>query len=159
MKTLSCILLIIIFLISSGVNTFGQEKVNISAGFGVPEFFNIGVRYQLEQKQIGLSIGTVEGVFSVSSDFYIHSAGFSKLSKRRPWYGRIGLNYRRQSRGEEILNQFFLPLRVGYEINISSKIGIELDLGVVFLLNEEARFYGPVMPGFGINAFYRIIKK
>ena len=35
-----------------------QEKVNLSAGFGLPDLLNLGVRYQLEQTQLGLSVGS-----------------------------------------------------------------------------------------------------
>ena len=57
---------------------------------------------------------------------------------------------------EEICNQLFLPLRVGYEINISSIVGIGLDVGAMFLLIDEEGHDTPVLPSFGINLFYRI---
>lgn len=31
---------------------FGQEKINFSAGFGLPDLLNVGVCYQLNQSQI-----------------------------------------------------------------------------------------------------------
>ena len=36
----------------------GQEKVNVSVGAGFLETLNIGLRYQINQSQLGLSIGT-----------------------------------------------------------------------------------------------------
>lgn len=76
---------------------FGQEKVNISLGMGIPELLNLGIRYQIKQVQAGISFGTLptntESLISVSGDIYYHFGGISELSNRRPWYGRIGLNY------------------------------------------------------------------
>ena len=56
-KILYSVLLIITILFSCGRKVFGQEKINISAGFGIPEFINIGLRFQLDQLQLGLSAG------------------------------------------------------------------------------------------------------
>jgi len=170
-KLLYFIILFIIF--SSGYDNqvFGQEKVNMSVGLGIPEFLNIGVRFQLEQAQIGISIGSIpvkdESIISISSDVYYHFGGFSELSNRRPWYGRIGLNYLRDETETIIDKYIFLNVRIGRDINISEKIGIEIEAGAIFQLsNEEIRkkpssswfdfdFEFPVLPSIGIGIFYR----
>jgi len=84
------VLLIIIFLFSSGKQMFGQEKINISAGVGFPETINIGIKFQIAQSQIGASIGwwpgnpdgflfNWENILSFSGDYYYHFGGCQLL--------------------------------------------------------------------------------
>lgn len=148
----------------------GQEKVNISAGVGLPELLNLGGRYQLQQAQIGIGFGFMplkdESLISVSGDVYYHFAGSSKLSNRRPGYGRIGVNYLRDETKTLVGKYLYLNLRIGRDFNVSKKIGIQRDAGAMFqLFHEEIRkepSYGwvdlefPVVPCFGIVLFYRI---
>ena len=172
-KPLSSILLIVIFLFSFGNQAFGQEKINLSTGFGIPELMNIGVRYQLEQVQIGLSVGSIpiknENVISISGDVRYHFGGISELSNRRPWYGRIGLNSLREETQFIIHKYMFLNTRIGRDFNISDKIGIEIDLGVGFQLSHDKTIKNPpsgwfwlidiepiAIPSFSIGLFYRI---
>jgi len=173
MQLLTYILLFITFLFSCNYRVFGQEDVNISTGFGFPELINIGVRYQSNQTQIGLSIGAMplgsnENIISISGDIYYHFGGFSELSNRRPWYGRIGLNYLRDENENIIDKYFFLNTRLGRDFNISKKIGIEIDVGAIFRLSNKEIRKKPssgwnidtkppvVFPSLGIGLFYRI---
>src|SRR6478735_1147570 len=123
-----------IFSLCCSNQSFGQEKVNISAGVGFAEFLNVGVRYQLKQAQIGISLGSLprkEGsLISVSGDYYGHFAGSSKLSNRRPWYGRAGLNYIRDEDSTHNDKYVYLNFRFGRDINISKKLGIQIDAGI-----------------------------
>ena len=170
-KLLSNILLIITFLFSHSNQVFGQEKVNLSTGFGIPELLNIGVRYQLSQVQIGLSVGSIpvpnENIISISGDVYYHFGGFSELSNRRLWYVKIGLNYLRDETESVIDKYLYLNTRVGRDFNISNKIGIEIDVGAIFQLDNEVirkkppsgwniDIEMPVIPSIGIGLFYRI---
>ncbi len=148
----------------------GQEKVNLSAGFGLPELLNLGVRYQLEQTQLGLSVGSFpveDKLFCISGAVYYHFAGTSDLSNRRLWYGRIGLTYLYEETDALIDKYLYLDLRVGRDINFSEKVGIEIDVGLVFQLSKEEtrkRSSGwfnldldfPLLPAFGVSVFYRI---
>ncbi len=164
------LMLFCIFSFDYGNQAFGQDKVNMSVGIGLPELLNIGVRYQLDQTQIGISFGSIPGndIISISSDVYYHFGGFSELSNRRPWYGKVGLNYFRDET-ETIIDQYiYLNLRVGRDINISEKIGIEIDAGAIFQLSREKirkkpssgwldfDLEFPVLPSVGIGVFYRI---
>lgn len=170
-KPLCCILLIITFSFNYSNQVFGQEKVNISIGIGLPELLNINVRYQLKQSQIRIGFGTLplkeESLISISGDFYYHFGGFSELSNRRPWYGRIGLNYLRDETESIIDKYLFLNTRIGRDFNISNKIGIEIDIGTgIRLKNEVIRkkpssgwiiaIEVPFIPSIGIGLFYRI---
>ncbi|SIN65344.1 hypothetical protein [Algoriphagus halophilus] len=178
-KVLTYLFLIITSLFSWINQVYGQEKLNISTGFGLPELLNIGMRYQIDQTQIGLSVGSLplgsnESVVSISGDFYYHFGGFSELSNRRPWFGRIGLNYLRDETESIIHKDFYLNTRIGRDFNISKKIGIEIGIGAIFILsdkeinkntsNSAGTWTGgwtfdldfPVLPSLGIGLFYRI---
>jgi hypothetical protein len=148
-----------------------QEKVNISAGLGMPDFLNVGIRYQLKQAQIGIGFGCMplkdESLISVSGDYYYHFGGLSELSKRRPWYGRAGLIYVRDETETLIDKYLYFDLRIGRDINISKKIGIAIDAGAdIQLLNAEVRkkpadywdigIDVPVIPAIEIGLFYRL---
>ncbi len=166
-KHFSCILIVVSFLFVFNQLVIGQEKFNISAGFGVPELINIGLRYQVDQCQLGLSLGLMPHDFSVCGDVYYHFAGLSELSVRRPWYGRIGLNYLREETEYYIDKYLYLNIRLGRDFNISDKFGIELDGGVLFQIKNKVirktpvspwslDLEFPVLPGFGIGLFYRL---
>jgi hypothetical protein len=147
-----------------------QENINIAGGLGVPELLSIGTRFQLEQVQIGFSIGALiikeESMFSFSSDVYYHFAGFSKWSNRRPWYGRIGLNYFWDDTKINLHEFVYLNTRIGREFNISKKTGIGIDGGLLFELYHKKHekelttpwidFDFPIIPSIGITVFYRI---
>jgi len=165
------LILLSIFLFCCGNQSFGQDKINLSAGFSMPEGLNAGLHFQLEQAQIRFGFGTMplkdESFISGSSDFYYHFAGNSELSSRRPWYGRFGLNYLRDETKYVIDKSLYLNLRIGRDFNISERVGIEIDAGVALRLlhkeiDKEPSSYSwinldfPVLPSFGICFFYRI---
>jgi hypothetical protein len=96
MKTIGYVLLFITVVFINTDQLFGQEKVNISVGVGFPEVINLGMRYQINQSQIGASIGwwpgnpdaflfNWENILSFSGDYYYHFGGSSKFSDLRPW--------------------------------------------------------------------------
>ena len=165
-------LLLIVLVVGNLHLLSGQEKVNITTGIGLPEFLNIGLRFQLKQSQVGFSIGTWplasgEKIMSGSGDFLYHFGGFSELSNRRPWFGRIGVNYLRDETEYRIDKYFYLNTRVGRDFNISKKIGITLDVGAIFQLGSETirkkpstgwnlDLEFPVLPSAGLGVFFRI---
>ncbi len=171
------ILLIVTALFSLVHQASGQEKVNATIGFGVPELINAGVRFQSNQTQIGLSIGSVppglrENIISISGDVYFHFGGFSELSQRRPWYVRVGMSYWRDETNSSIHKHLILSTRLGRDFNISKKIGIGIDFGFAFeLFHDETRKRPPssnpfgldsdsdssVAPTLGIGLFYRFL--
>ena len=169
---LNHVLLLLIILFSFGNQVYTQEKVNISAGVGIMELINLGLKFQLNQKQIGIGVGFMpagdESVTSFFGDFYFHFAGKSKLSTRRPWYGKFGLNYFRDETESAIYKYLYLNLKVGRDFNISKRVGIALEAGgLVQLMFKEVEktptnSWGPempVLPGIGVGIFYRFLKK
>jgi hypothetical protein len=163
-KKLCNILLVMAFFLSSGQQMSGQEKVNISAGIGYLETLNIGMRYQLNQSQIGLSIGTWpseagswfdwSSLISISGDFYYHFGGFSEFSDLQPWYGRIGLDFLRIGWDDGIENNLEPHFRIGRDFYFNRAFGFSLDAGVGFFIMNESGF-APVVPALGTCFFYR----
>ncbi|MCB0456624.1 MAG: hypothetical protein KDC91_02695 [Flavobacteriaceae bacterium] len=151
---------------------FGQEKFNVSIGTGFPELLNLGVRYQFNQSQLGLNLGTVplgknNAYYSLSSDYFYHFGGQSKLTHRRPWYARAGLSYIHSEGEYEILKILFFNPRIGRDFNISKKIGVNFDIGLIFELYRDEiekkqhdsllTFESPItFPSLGFGIFYRL---
>ena len=131
----------LIFLLA--FQTRGQENnLSISAGLGSPELLNLGVRYQVGQSQLGVSVGTwfgnyeADSNYSVGADYYYHFEGFSNLSSRRTWYGRIGLYYYSSSQMYESFQYLLLAPRLGKEFNFSPRIGMAADAGISQVLSR-----------------------
>jgi hypothetical protein len=164
MKTLPGTLLIIVFLFCTGGQIAAQEKINISAGAGFLETLNIGLRYQINQSQLGLSIGTWPSVaeswfawsslISISGDFYYHFGGFSEFSDLRPWYGRVGLDYIRIGWDGDIENNLEPHFRIGRDFYFNRAFGFSLDAGVGFFIINDTGM-APVAPAMGACFFYR----
>lgn len=149
-----------------------QEKVNLSLGIGFPELINAGIRYQLNQTQLGLSVGAMpvkDGTsFSVSGDFFYHFAGSSAFSDLRPWYGRGGLNYWRTESDFAVDEYTYLNFRLGRDLNFSKRFGMQADAGAIFQLGHKetrkvpsdgwdfSNLEFPVLPGVGLGLFYRL---
>ncbi|MBC8321006.1 MAG: hypothetical protein H8E34_09810 [Bacteroidetes bacterium] len=144
-------------------------KINIAAGFGFPEFLNIGVRYQFSQNQLGVCFGTLPGQhtnFAISGEYFYHFGGLSNLSTQRPWYAKLGFTYYREESEKFTLTDDYLSLRVGRVFNISKKLGIMVDAGAFFTVYSKKikkdpnasdwNLESPVWPSFGMGLFYRI---
>ncbi len=159
-KQLPYILLIVIFLFISGLTVHGQGKVNILAGIGYPELINVGLRYQLNQTQMGLSIGGFPSseytgdLLSFTGDFYYHFAGLSKFSDLRLWYGRIGVNCTRESL-TEILISWNSNLRIGRYFYFTKNFGISIDGGLNYHFNTDITGNPTLAAALGLCCFYR----
>jgi hypothetical protein len=148
--------------------TFGQEKVNISAGIGTSEAFFLGLRFQLQQSQLGFSIGggiitPIRG-FSVTGDYYYHFGGSSDLSARRPWYCKSSLSYSKVVATLNTASWLFLDIRIGRDINFSKNLGMAIDVGPsITLLYKTSGIAGgidyPVYPSMSLSFFYRLNPK
>ena len=148
-KPLSCFLLITTFFFSSGGQIFGQGKVSLSTGFGLPEALNISLRYQImNQSKIGVSVGWWQNEISFSGDYYYHFNGSSKFSDMHPWYGRFGLSH--------VLDWWTgTYLRVGRDFNLSKSFGINIDAGLMYNFTYRQHGNVPMFIVYGINLFYR----
>jgi len=150
------------------LNLVAQKEINLTAGVGFPEFLNIGIKGHLEQIALGISVGTIpvsevdEKILSVCGDFFYHFGKIPELSARRVWYGRAGINYLRDKINEyERIDRYtYLNLRIGRELNLSEKLGLHLDGGILILLarkiSEHTWIDFPVIPSMGLNFFIRL---
>lgn len=150
------------------------QDLNVTAGMGLPEMLNLGLRIQFEQTQLGIAVGgdpfSEDENIAFSGDFYYHFGGNSEFTGLRPWFLKTGLTYLR-SENEWVRNTslIFVP-RVGREFNISSKFGIALEGGILFVLYDHEKtlkenpdtwfdldlnFAGFILPSAGVNLYYR----
>lgn len=156
--------------------TSAQENFNVTAGIGLPEMLNLGLRMQFGQKEVGLAVGmwpdTSEDVFTVSGDFYYHFGGNSEYTSLRPWFLKTGLTYLKAEDEWERENTFVLVPRIGREFNISSRFGIAVEAGLLVIISDETKvkkerpsswfgnldlnFDGSLLPAAGINLYYRL---
>lgn len=74
---------------------YSQGKLNISAGVGMLECLNVGVHYQLNYFQVGMSAGTWpnNNVISILGDLRLQFGQDSKSSNHPSWYLLYGLDY------------------------------------------------------------------
>ena len=172
-KYVICTILIIYFSLTVTNRLSGQEKINITAGFGLPELINGGVRFQLNQVQLGISLGFIpddyEDIISVAGDIYFHLTGSSKYSSRYQYYFRLGCDYFRLESEYDLDEYVYLNLRFGKDFDLSKKFGINVDGGIAIELDHKETAkkqqysfwpdtdtnYG-VFPSLGISLFYRI---
>ena len=155
-KLLSRLSLIVLLSISTLNSVTGQKKINLTAGIGMPELLNIGIRGQLVQTVFGISVGTVpileeksDKIVSVCGDLFIHLGKVSEISKRRVWYVRTGFNYLSDKSivPDREDRYTYLNLRLGRDLNISKKCGIQIDVGLLRRLSQK-RIPEPVwLPG------------
>jgi hypothetical protein len=150
------------------------QDVKMTAGIGLPELMNLGLRLQFEQTELGISVGTAGWIedeeFSISGDFYYHFGGSSKFTTIRPWFLKTGLTFIQAEDEWDRETLLILVPRIGREFNISPKFGIALEAGIMALLLEEKKvlkerpdsywnleldFSGDVVPSAGLNLFYR----
>jgi len=167
--------LLLFFLISFSNLSLGQDRdnLNVSIGIGPNESSDIGIRFQKNQMQYGLGFGTNFSQRSgtnrseiFTGEFFYHFAGKAELSTRRPWYLRNGLIlFKNDTYYLRTLTWLFNP-RLGREFNISKRIGISLDGGIVTRIKKSSKKIGPnpryddvdespIFPSFGLNFFYR----
>ncbi len=169
------------FLFSFPNASIGQKKINFSIGFGLPELANVGVRYKIGQTQIGLNVGTIPSQksksLSVSGGLFLHFGNLTELSNLKPWYIMVGLAhlYNRSvfdnNTTYKIQNSLVLTTMIGKEFNISKKVGLYFNLGVITLLSQSSRdnlpkptepmccqgggYDYPIMPVIGFGIFFK----
>lgn len=146
-----------------------KSKINITVGLGYPDLFNTGVGYQLDQFQFGVGAGFLPfwdtTLLAFSGDVYYHFGGISKLSSRRPWYGKVKLMYL-TSTDENDSDYMLLSPRLGRDFNISRRIGIAIDAGLGFRLDKDENSISEfpesdseslsLLPAFNLALFYRL---
>ncbi len=152
------------------INTSAQGRIALTAGLGVPELLNAGLRYGKGQSQFALTVGTIpsqeEESLSLSGDFYRHFGGKAKLTERKPWFVKLGLNYLKSESPFLIEKYGYLNFSIGREFNLTEHLGVQFHGGTIFQFHESViekqPSYGfdidisfPVLPCLGIATFYK----
>jgi len=168
-RTISFVLFIISAIVTP-IKLFGQGKFSVSGGFSLPELINGGILYQIKQSQVGLNIGFYPKYsykyIPLTANYYYHFAGSSKFSTLRPWYGKSGLMYLVDEDQYILDKSLYFPLLVGRNFNMSNHFGLNLEIGLAFLLYSDRTIkeyheypYGPAevgsTPSGGFSFFYR----
>lgn len=130
-----CIILLVLLLINipSYPQKYPPSRFELSGGFGWPEMAAVKIKYG-QDFQIGISQGFM---LNTSLEVYYHFAGKPKLTDRLVWYGLGGIECFYWG-GEEI--NLFPYLRLGRTFNFSRRYGVNLDIGLFYLLKESDYF-------------------
>lgn len=141
------------------MTTNAQSILNVGIGADVQEGYNISIRYQAEQTQYALGVGTQKDEFekriSVSASMCYHFDGISTLTTRRLWYGKVNIvyyNHDYEFSGFDT-SSFSLGIRVGMDFNITERLGLNSDVG--FSLGNSDSVDIPLIGG-GIWLYYRL---
>ncbi len=169
MKTKFYFLVIVFSLFCFNYQIFAQNKINISTGIGFPELLNIGIGYQFDWIQFGLTVGTKpnDNVNSILAYTQIHFNELSESQKISPWYLMFGFNYLKNETRSKTDKYLFGNFRIGRETYIIKNIGLDLNIGMIFKIAEKEFWkennnyplggidFPNLFPSIGINIFYK----
>ena len=114
--------------------------MDLTVGIGFPGLINAGVRAQLNQAQIGFTVGSFPfseySLLTLSGDVYYHFGSQSRFSERDITYVKASLNYFKDENESEKDFKGLLGISAGRDYYFSHKVGINLDVGLFFKLIE-----------------------
>lgn len=170
-------LILVLMLLTSAEYMHSQDSIVIRSksirpliGMSIPELLHIGVRYQMDDLQYGLNIGSFpaenESIITYSADVIWHMFGEKNALNDKPWYGKIGYTFMREETEFEINTWSYAHLRFGHEFALSNFIALHIDAGLMFELQHDEiekkprnswlnfDFDFPVLPSIGITTAY-----
>ena len=170
-------LILVLMLLTSSEYVYSQDSIVIRSksirpiiGMSIPELLHIGVRYQMDDLQYGLNIGSFpaenESIITYSADVIWHMFGEKNALNDKPWYGKIGYTFMREETEFEINTWSYAHLRFGHEFALSNFIALHIDAGLMFELQHDEiekkprnswlnfDFNFPVLPSIGITTAY-----
>lgn len=170
-------LILVLMLLYSAEYVYSQDSKVIRSksirpiiGMSIPELLHIGVRYQLDDLQYGLTIGSFpaenESIITYSADVIWHMFGEKNALNDKPWYGKLGFTFMREETDFEINTWSYAHLRFGHEFALSNFIALHIDAGLMFELQHDEiekkprnswlnfDFNFPVLPSIGITTAY-----
>lgn len=147
-----------------------SKSIRPIIGMSIPELLHIGVRYQMDDLQYGLNIGSFpaenESIITYSADVIWHMFGEKNALNDKPWYGKLGFTFMREETDFEINTWSYAHLRFGHEFALSNFIALHIDAGLMFELQHDEiekkprnswlnfDFNFPVLPSIGITTAY-----
>ena len=170
-------LILVLMLLTSAEYMHSQDSIVIRSksirpiiGMSIPELLHIGVRYQMDDLQYGLNIGSFpadnESIITYSADVIWHMFGEKNALKDKPWYGKIGYTFMREETEFEINTWSYAHMRFGHEFALSNFLALHIDAGLMFELQHDEiekkprnswlnfDFNFPVLPSIGITTAY-----
>ncbi len=170
-------LVLVLMLLYSAEYMHSQDSIVIRSksirpiiGMSIPELLHIGVRYQMDDLQYGLNIGSFptdnESIVTYSADVIWHMFAEKNALNDKPWYGKIGYTFMREETDFEINTWSYAHLRFGHEFALSNFIALHIDAGLMFELQHDEiekkprnswlnfDFNFPVLPSIGITTAY-----
>jgi len=158
--------ILLIGLILSDNPIKAQGKLELSGGFGMPELFNLKVKYG-KVVQIGASAGIYpfewfnETVvdWSCNAEITYHFFGKSKYIEQAPWFvsGSLGFFDLGVIDPYESYDISFNP-RIGRTLNFSKRLGVNLDFGLFLPLSapEDYPYDFMLLPSGSFSFFIRL---
>lgn len=170
-------LILVLMLLNSAEFMHSQDSTVIRSksirpiiGMSIPELLHIGVRYQIDDLQYGLNIGSFpaenESIITYSADVIWHMFGEKNALNDKPWFGKLGFTFMREETDFEINTWSYAHLRFGHEFALSKFIALHIDAGLMFELQHDEiekkprnswlnfDFNFPVLPSIGITTAY-----
>lgn len=170
-------LILVLMLLTSSEYVYSQDSIVIRSksirpiiGMSIPELLHIGVRYQMDDLQYGLNIGSFpaenESIITYSADVIWHMFGEKNALNDKPWYGKIGYTFMREETEFEINTWSYAHMRFGHEFALSNFLALHIDAGLMFELQHDEiekkprnswlnfDFDFPVLPSIGITTAY-----
>lgn len=142
-------------LLQMGSLSQAQKKCELSAGFGIPELFNLGVVCG-QKVQYGAKLELLGPISWYGDDFFDWSiaaevryrfAGKSKFVDQAPWYvsGDLVLHdLSLMTLGGYYYEKYGLSLnpRIGRTFNLSEQTGLNMDVGLFIPLRNRLNEHG-----------------
>jgi hypothetical protein len=150
------------------ISGFSQERINLSAGIGITEGANIGMRYQLKQSQLGVTIGTFPYRYNESTgvnlnykllgaSYYHHFSGRSKFTNRKPLYFKTSVSYCAAKEGDATYKKAAIGLSLGRDLNLSRRTGFNISAGGYIMPFSQTERQGEVFQdGTGLTPYASI---
>jgi hypothetical protein len=152
----------ILFLVLVTQSVLAQsDNWRVVVGSGLPEFTYIGAGYKLtDQRLVSLTFGTAFPSESKVSSFTLKHAFLFKSSNKfdnlKTWFFGQKVNYLRKRPNNFKDDYAFIGLDIGRQFNISKKLGVAFDVGIVYLLLQpEDRDPTDILPTANLQLFYR----
>lgn len=153
-----------------------KEPVHIShliLGISLPEGPLIGARHQINDFQIGMSLGFYprgndQHFQSFNAELIVNTAGTRNSLGNKPWYMRAGISYIQSENEYERNSDVVSHLRYGYEFALTKSLAFQIDAGLMFHLSHQEiqkkprntwfnfDFDFPVLPSIGLTTAINI---
>lgn len=123
-----------------------KTKLDFIGGVGYPEYFHAGIRYKYYRNcDLGFYYGGGMGISNAvintwNFDHLIHFGQHSYLSNKPVWYARQGFTRSVHTTSDRIYKYSYINLGAGRDINITSILGFNIDMGAIIQVREKREF-------------------